>query len=106
MVCRRTGVAVEFLKGQCRSISGGAGSGGGEKNLANKKNNDGRFSLDKLLNCLGLQKLPAKERKMILTLFLLAGMGIGFMFWGTVGPGQSDRRGIIRERADVDGKSG
>ncbi|NLC53681.1 MAG: hypothetical protein GX770_06910 [Firmicutes bacterium] len=59
--------------------------------MANKKNNDGRFSLDKLLNCLGLQKLPAKERKMILTLFLLAGMGIGFMFWGGNGQPRPER---------------
>jgi stage III sporulation protein AG len=57
--------------------------------LPNKKGNNGRFILDKLFAYLGLQKLPAKERKMILTLFLLAGMGIGFMFWGGSGPPKS-----------------
>ena len=46
----------------------------------------------KLLNYFGLQKLPAKERKTILTLFLLAGMGVAFMFWDGSGqpkPGQA-----------------
>ena len=42
----------------------------------------------KLTELLGLQKLPAKERKLVLTALLLVGVGLGFMWWsgGTESP--------------------
>lgn len=36
----------------------------------------------KIKNLLGLQKLPVKERKLVLTALLLVGIGVGFMLWG------------------------
>lgn len=47
-----------------------------------KENNKGLFDLNRLKNCLGLHKLPVKERNLILTALLVVGVGIGFMLWG------------------------
>jgi len=59
--------------------------------LPDNKNDHGRLLLNKILHYLGWQKLPAKERKKLLTLFLLAGVGIGFMLWGGSGPPKPER---------------
>lgn len=45
-------------------------------------NPKGLFDPAKIKDLLGLQKLPVKERKLVLTALLLVGTGIGFMLWG------------------------
>lgn len=49
--------------------------------MPNKKSN-GLVSLNKLVQSLGGQKIPEKERKVILGMCLLVGIGILFMLWG------------------------
>jgi len=47
-----------------------------------KGNPKGLFDPAKIKEILGLEKLPAKERKLVLTALLLVGIGIVFMLWG------------------------
>lgn len=48
----------------------------------NPKNSKGLFDPASIKELLGLEKLPVRERKLVLTALLIVGVGIGFMLWG------------------------